>query len=100
MPRCKSKKNTLVKSRKRINGGKKPRKQRKQTKKIRRYAPVQYGPQPQYGPQQIQIENKGPAFGNLRDAPANALNAAALGFGADFGVNLGEKAINGIFGDE
>ena len=94
MPRCKSKKNTLVKSRKRINGGKKPRKQRKQTKKIRRYAPVQYGPQ------QIQIENKGPAFGNLRDAPANALNAAALGFGADFGVNLGEKAINGIFGDE
>lgn len=61
-------------------------------------------PQPQYmqqqQPQKLEIEQHGPAFGRLRDAPANMVNAAALGFGADMGINLGEKAIDGIFGDE
>jgi hypothetical protein len=111
----KSNKTRLVKTNKTRKGGKlQQKKQKKQNKRTRKNA-VLRNAQPQYAQpvqqpqpqnvqqpvqQQVQIEHQGPAFGKLRDVPANMANAAALGFGADVGIHLGEKAIDGIFGDE
>ena len=117
----KSNKTRLVKTNKTRKGGKlQQKKLKKQNKRTVRKNAVLRNAQPQYAQpvqqpqpqnvqqpqqqqpvqQQVQIEHQGPAFGKLRDVPANMANAAALGFGADVGINLGEKAIDGIFGDE
>ena len=99
----KSNKTRLAKTNKTRKGGKlQQKKQKKQNKRTRKNAvlPQPQNVQQQPVQQQVQIEHQGPAFGKLRDVPANMANAAALGFGADVGVHLGEKAIDGIFGDE
>lgn len=105
----KSKKNTLAKSKKRMNGGGKKNRRARATlrrRPINKYAqpqkPLQKN-QPQYAPQYApnvqRIEVDQPPLGRLKDAPANVVNAAGIGLGGVFGANVGQAAFDGLFGD-
>jgi len=103
----KSKKGGKSKKVSKVRKVSKSKKVKKQTMNPQPMNPQPMNPQPmnqlpeeQQNVNKVQIEHQGPLLGYIKDAPANMVNAAALGFGANVGVNLGEKAIGAVFGED